>query len=210
MDEKLIWYNDTRKLADLKPQEDNPRQISKVQAERLLKSWDKFSQVDTLAIGPDGSIYNGHQRYYVLLAAHDDPQMTVDVRVASRQLERREWQELTVLLHEGATGEWSWDALANWEGVDVEDLVEWGFERWKLGVGEDGEVDYDELWQGMPEFEQEYNGAIRTINVYFANEQDIEIFSRLMEQSITEKTKGIWYPKREHLILANYGCDDES
>jgi len=134
----LTWRNDTRRLADLRPQEDNPRQITKAQAERLLKSWDKFNQVETLAVGPDGSIYNGHQRYYVLLAAHDDPQMTVDVRVASRALTRREWQELTVLLHEGATGEWSWDALAKWDGVDVGDLVEWGFsEEALLGAGWD-------------------------------------------------------------------------
>jgi len=134
----LTWRNDTRKLADLIPQEDNPRQITKAQAERLLKSWDKFAQVQTIAIGPDNKIYDGHQRFYVLLAAHDDPQMTVDVRVASRALTRREWQELTVLLHEGATGEWSWDALANWEGVDVGDLVEWGFsEEALLGAGWD-------------------------------------------------------------------------
>ena len=132
----LTWRNDTRKLADLIPQEDNPRQITKAQAERLLKSWDKFAQVQTIAIGPDNKIYDGHQRFYVLLAAHDDPQMTVDVRVASRALTRREWQELTVLLHEGATGEWSFDALANWEGVDVGDLVEWGFsEEALLGAG---------------------------------------------------------------------------
>jgi len=132
----IEWRNETRKLADLKPQENNPRQITKPQAERLLKSWHKFSQVDTLAVGPDGEIYNGHQRYYVLLAAYDDPQMEVDVRVASRALSRREWQELTVLLHEGATGGWDWDALANWEGVDVGDLVEWGFsEEALLGAG---------------------------------------------------------------------------
>lgn len=128
----ITWTNERRRLGDLKPQEDNPRQIDKAQAERLVRSFDQFNQVESLAINPDGLILNGHQRYFVLLAAHDNPDYEVDVRVASRPLTRREWQELTVLLHEGATGEWDFDALAEWDGVDASDLIEWGFSEDEL------------------------------------------------------------------------------
>jgi len=145
----IEWRNETRKLADLKPQEDNPRQITKPQAERLLKSWHKFNQVQTVAINPDGTILDGHQRYFVLLAAHEDSQMEVDVRVSSRELTRREWQELVVLLHEGAVGSWNWDALAEWDGVDVPDLVEWGFSEEALGILPSA-GEWDEAFGGLP------------------------------------------------------------
>jgi len=132
----ITWANERRKLSDLKPQEDNPRQIKKEQAERLVKSFDEFDQVETIAVNPDGTILNGHQRYYVLQAAYPGNEYEVDVRVASRELSRREWQKMTVYLHEGATGEWDWDALAEWDGVGVEDLVEFGFdEETLLGAG---------------------------------------------------------------------------
>jgi len=127
----LTWANETRKLRDLQPQEDNPRQIRKAQAERLVKSFDQFNQVETIACNPDGTILNGHQRYFVLLAAYD-ADYEVDVRIPSRPLSRAEWQKLTVYLHKGAAGEWNWDALAEWEGVDVEDLLDWGFSEEEL------------------------------------------------------------------------------
>ena len=129
----IIWTTETRKLSDLAPQEDNPRQIRKEQAQRLEQSWQDYGQVETMAVGPDGRIYNGHQRYYVLLASHG-PEYEVDCRVASRPLTKREWQRLTVLLHEGAVGEWDFDTLANW---DVDELVDWGFSQERLfGTGE--------------------------------------------------------------------------
>lgn len=130
MSSDLTWTNETRCLRDLIPQEDNPRKISKAQADRLLESFDEYNQVETLAIGPDGKIYNGHQRYYVLLA-HGDLDLQVDVRVASRALTDEEWQRLTVYLHRGTVGDWDFEALKGW---DTGKLLEWGFEEEELGI----------------------------------------------------------------------------
>ena len=121
----IIWTNERRKLSQLKPWERNPRQIKNKQAERLAESFDTFGQVETIAIGPDGEIYNGHQRLSVLAGKHG-MDYEVDVRVASRALTEREREKLTVYLHRGATGEWDFDELANW---DMSDLLEWGFEE---------------------------------------------------------------------------------
>ena len=128
MSSDLTWNNETRHLRDLKPQQDNPRTISESQAKRLLESWDEYNQVETLAIGPDGTIYNGHQRYYTLLAL-GNLDLQVDVRVSSRALTQEEWRRLTVLLHEGTVGEWDFKALQDW---DTGDLLDWGFERVEL------------------------------------------------------------------------------
>lgn len=130
MTEKLRWTNETHKLSDLHPWPRNPRKIDSKQAERLGDSFDTFGQVETIAIGPDGEVYNGHQRIKVLLDKHGDA-YEVDVRVSSRPLTEKEREQLTVYLHRGATGEWNFDLFEGW---DADELVEWGFERWEFGI----------------------------------------------------------------------------
>lgn len=133
----ITWTNEQRKLSELQPWPRNPRQIKQHQAERLLDSVDTFGQVETLAIGPNGEVYNGHQRLQVLMQEHG-PGFAVDVRVSSRPLSEKEREKLTVYLHKGAAGEWDFDVLAN--EFELDDLLDWGFEAFELGVSD---VDLD-------------------------------------------------------------------
>ena len=122
---------------------------------------------EDISIQHDGTINNGHQRYYVWLAAFGEDH-EVSVKVASRALTQMEWQEMTALAHEGATGRWNWDALANWEGVTTEDLLEWGFTEERLGL-HDLLVDDDDL-EGFA------SGALVTsdgVNVVIKTTQDV-------------------------------------
>ena len=64
--------------------------------------------------------------------------------------------------------------------------------------------DYDEMWQGMPEFENEDNGPYKSIIVHFDNEHDVSSFAQIVNQNITEKTKYIWFPKKENMDMINY------
>lgn len=128
----VAWRNERRRLGDLVPWPRNPRQIRADQARRLLESFGEFGQVETLAIGPDNEIYNGHQRLYVLAAEHG-PDFEVDVRVSSRPLTEKEREKLVVILHQGAVGEWDFDLLAN--EFEVEDLLNWGFSERDLQLG---------------------------------------------------------------------------
>lgn len=122
--EKVIWENCEVALRELTPWARNPRRLTKAQAERLALSWDEFGQVETIAIGPDGEVYNGHQRLDVLRRLHGDS-YRVAARRASRALTENERQRLTVLLHSGAAGSWDWDALSGWEAAD---LQAWGLD----------------------------------------------------------------------------------
>jgi hypothetical protein len=127
----LSWKNETRKLRDLIPWEDNPRQISKAHARRLEQGLEKFGQVQTIAIAPDNIIYDGHQRTGVWsLAKQYGPDYEVDVRVASRPLTEAEQRELVILLHTGTVGEWNWDMLSGWQ---PEELKDYGFDNDMLG-----------------------------------------------------------------------------
>lgn len=121
----LAWKNVKVPLGKLKPWVRNPREITKTQADRLGESLDEFGQVDVFAIGPDFDVYNGHQRLGVLLGKFG-PKYVVDCRQASRALNEKERQKLTILLHASATGQWNWDAVSSW---DAADLGDWGIDK---------------------------------------------------------------------------------
>jgi len=135
----ITWTTERRRLGDLIPWPINPAQIKEAAAKRLIESLDEFGQVQTLAISPDNEIYDGHQRQLVWGAAQKYGQdYEVDVRVSSRKLTEDERKKLVIYLRKGAVGEFDFDILAN--NFELDDLLEWGFER--------SELDLD-LW--MPE-----------------------------------------------------------
>jgi len=110
----LVWTNCRVKLGDLKPWSDNPRYSTKIQAERLIKSFDKFGQVQTVAIDPDNVVCDGHQRLSALLTIHG-ADYELDARRSNRALTDDERRELVVVLHAGAVGAWNWDSICNWD-----------------------------------------------------------------------------------------------
>lgn len=127
----IVWTNVTCKLGELQPWPRNPRQIKGDKARRLAESFDEFGQVETIAIGPDNEVYNGHQRLNVLMAQYGRDYV-VECRQASRALTEKEREKLTIYLHKGATGDFDFDLLAN--EFEVGELLDWGFEGFELGL----------------------------------------------------------------------------
>jgi hypothetical protein len=54
-------------------------------------------------------------------------------------------------------------------------------------------VDPAALWQGMPEYENEAQAA-RSLHVHFLTEADCVRFCTLLDVTITDATKTVWYP----------------
>jgi len=132
---ETTWTATTIALSKLKPWERNPKRISKAHAARLLDLWERLGQFQTIAIGPAGEVYDGHQRLSVLKAKHGGSYV-VQVLQASRPLTEAEREELTIAAHSGTTGSWDWDALAGW---DVGNLTAWGLDEellsdWNAGA----------------------------------------------------------------------------
>jgi hypothetical protein len=119
----ITWRNVTVTLDALKPWEHNPRSMSKAQAKRLIKSWDTLGQFQTIAIGPDGEVYDGHQRLNALLAAYG-PQYRIEARQSAQALNDDERAALTLAANLPA-GAWDWDKLAQWDAAAMQD---WGFD----------------------------------------------------------------------------------
>lgn len=205
---KISWTTEKRKLSDLLPWEQNPRQLSEKQAEDLKESLSRFGLVDPPAINTDNTIIGGHQRSKVLgLMKEFGNDAEIDVRVPSRRLTGREVEELNIRLNKN-TGSFDFDALAN--NFNVDDLLNWGFNPFELGLPAEN-IDFDEVWQGMPEYQEEGGSASdRSIIVHFRNPEDVQIFSEVTEQPITEKTRSIWFPYKEKANNKQYSIIDES
>ena len=121
---ETTWTPTTIALSKLKPWERNPKRISKAHAARLLDLWERLGQFQTIAIGPGGEVYDGHQRLSVLKAAHGG-KYEVTALQSSRALSEHEREELTVAAHVGTVGQFDWDALSGW---DAAQLQEWGMD----------------------------------------------------------------------------------
>ncbi len=132
----VTWTPVIVRLSQLTPWERNPKRISKTHAARLLDLWQRLGQFQTIAIGPAGEVYDGHQRLSVLKAAHGAG-YEVQALQSSRALSEKEREELAVAAHVGTVGQFDWDALSGW---DVDDLQSWGFDtealtNWQMDIG---------------------------------------------------------------------------
>lgn len=211
---KITWTTERVKLGDLVEWESNPVQLSKHDFEQIKISLEKFGLVLPLVANRPKMkrsvkrrLIDGHQRKTIMVYAEMAGLDTeFDVRVPSRKLTDRECDELSIRLRKN-TGDFDFDILANIFQVD--DLLDWGFQGYELGLdGED--IDFDEAWEGMPEFEQEHQLGIKDIIIHFNTQEDIDEFSRLVNQKITAKTKYIWFPKQEKMKSVNVEYINES
>jgi hypothetical protein len=104
----------------------------------------------------------------------------------------------------------TWDVVALGEdreaGLDLRPFWTEAEEAMLLGEG----VKPD--WAGMPEFTQEDQEAYRTIKVHFRTQADVDAFAALLEQTLTDKTRYVWFPKpaREPTDVVFAGTADEA
>lgn len=62
---------------------------------------------------------------------------------------------------------------------------------------------WQEHWKSMPEFTQKDLEPFHTLIVHFENWEDVQRFAALLEQTITSKTKSVWYPESEFIARKN-------
>lgn len=60
------------------------------------------------------------------------------------------------------------------------------------------ENNWKDHWLGMPEFNQEKKEPYAKVIFRFENEDDLNEFSKLINQKLTHKTKSSWYPFKPH------------
>jgi hypothetical protein len=70
--------------------------------------------------------------------------------------------------------------------------------------------EYETEWRGMPEFNQPDNGAFRQIIISFDTQEGVDKFAALIGQSLTKKTKSLWFPPRPTNKVVDLFYFDES
>jgi len=64
-------------------------------------------------------------------------------------------------------------------------------------------------WKDMPEFIQEKQEPFAKIIIRFETKENLQEFSKLINQKLTEKTKSIWFPFKSHWGLTKKRWVDE-
>ena len=112
-----------RDINDLIAAEYNPRQMTAEQVQALTDSIKRFGLVDPIIINRHKDrkniIIGGHQRVRIARELGIKTVFCVEV-----ELDPIAERELNIRLNKN-TGEWDWDALANY--FDVGELTDWGF-----------------------------------------------------------------------------------
>lgn len=143
-----------------------------------------------------------------------DGKTLIAVQRTDLDLDTPEGREMA--LADNRTGEvnlsWDVEALQSYadEGVDVGDWFnDAEMAQWDTDEEDSDGVDYAEMWQGMPEFEQPAQDFYKSIKVNFETADDLYQFSELIGQKITEKTVSINIPQCIPENLKNYECSSE-
>ena len=181
-----------RNISELIPADYNPRQLSQKQYEDIKASLSEFGIVDPIIINmnPDrlNIVIGGHQR---LRGWRDLKHKTIPCIELYLSLEKE--RELNIRLNKN-TGEFDFDLLAN--NFDVNELVEFGFEEYELGIVEP--VNSMDEWKDMPEFET-IEDSLKII-FHFETEQDRIDFNDKFKFKFSQQqanTWSTWYPFKE-------------
>jgi hypothetical protein len=194
------------------PHEDNARRHPAKQRESLRGSLDELGWVAPVIVSSrSGKILDGHARVEEALSKDEaTPVPFVEVDVSEAE------ERLVLATYDPSTG------LASYDREALDSLlkeVQTGSEALQELMGDlargnqlyaTGGNDIGEHWRGMPEFEQDDKTALQSIHVHFKTKRDVEDFARLINQTITEKTRSLWYPFIEIETYADKSYSDES
>lgn len=129
----IQWKIEIRPLHKLRPHPNNPRKLSKHDAEHLQKSIEKFGLIDKPIINTDNTIIGGHQRVEILRKMGIKE---VECHVPDHTLSQAEINELNIRMNRNH-GDFDFDMLAN--ACEFPDIISWGFEPDELIGFEDVE-----------------------------------------------------------------------
>lgn len=134
------------KLSQIKPNPDNPRQISEKNMEKLKKSiqdFKKMLEIRPIIYDENNIILGGNMRYQALLKLgyKEAPESWFKCATDLTEDEKRQF----VITDNGSFGDWDFDILANgWDDLPLDD---WGIdlpEGW-LNVEKEGLIDPNEV-----------------------------------------------------------------
>lgn len=202
-------------IGDLIPYAMNSRTHSDAQVAQIAASIKEFGFTNPVLIDEEGGIIAGHGRVLAARKLSMDEVPTIALEgltktqrkayvIADNKLALNAgWDEELLKLEIEELQNSDLDlALIGFADVEITNLF---FEKLE------GETNAFEEWEGMPEFDQPDATSFRQVIVHFDNNEDVAEFFNLIGQGHTDKTKSIWFPKKENKDTNNrrYGDDEQ-
>jgi hypothetical protein len=205
-----------KKTVDLVPYANNSRLHDETQLSQLVASINEFGFTNPVLLDGANGIIAGHGRVMAagLLGLEAVP--TIELAHLSED------QKKAYVIADNKlalNGKWDAEVLA----LELQSLEEAGIalditgfndaEIGQLFSNDDDENDQTiatDEWKGMPEFTQNDATAKRTILVHFEDIEQVRNFSALVDDTITDKTKFIWFPRKERADMSNVVYRNES
>jgi hypothetical protein len=189
-------------MIKLTPNPNNPRQVTKEKVDRLIKKIKSFPEMleKRPIVYDENKIIPGGNTKYKALKILEKEGFEVKDSYFSDASGWTEDQKKNFIINDNLhEGDWDYEILANkW---DMDQLTDWGVNLGAWQTQED--IDPNAEWSGMPEMDPKDDKPYRTLFVHFTTQDHVDQFAKLMGQSITEKTKWIWFPYRKDEIIKN-------
>jgi hypothetical protein len=181
-------------LDRLVPYARNARNHTETQVAQLVAAIREYGWTIPVLVDEKGEIIAGHGR---VLAAHELGLAEVPVIVARRWSAKKKRAYRLADNKLALNADWNYDLLRG----ELGDLRDLGVDLDLTGFG-GMEVeqlfgpDNDPLaeWRGMPEFNQNAKLAFKSIVVHLKDPDAVRQFATLLGQTITEKTRFLWFP----------------
>lgn len=181
------------KIADLQPHKENYNRHSDAQITELVKSLDAFSQFKNIVVS-HGVILAGHG----LVEAAKRKGLTEVYALIRDDLTDDEQKALLIadnalpflaLPDAAALESLLAGVVMEIPGVTNEFLN-------RNGLNNNDDFDAEKEWDDIAEFNREAL-AVRTLYIHFKTNEDVELFAKTINQTFTDKTKFLWFPKNE-------------
>lgn len=124
----ITWKSEIRNIADLKPNPNNPRTVTKEAYKTLLRNIKRNGYANRLIINTDNMVLCGNQR---LKALQELGYTEIEALIPSETLNSDQIDDI-VITDNLSAGAWDFDCLSSL--FAVEKLVGWGMpEEWLIG-----------------------------------------------------------------------------
>lgn len=203
-------------IRDLTPDQINANKHSQRGMGMMETSITECGFGDSLTVDKNGNVISGNGRLETLAAIDMSDAIVVQSDGTRAVIHQRLDLDLTtdakakrLALLQNRVGQTNldWDAqvlaeLAE-QGVELDDL----FSTTELSLllnDYEAANDPNAEWKGMPEFEQDDQSAWKTIKVHFDSEKDLLEFAKRLGQTVTDKTRYIWFPHKADISSAQF------
>jgi ParB-like nuclease domain len=205
-----IIYKDVESLI---PYENNSRTHSEFQIKQIIESIQEFGFTNPILLDGENGVIAGHGRLQAAKELGIEQVPTIELsHLTPEQKSAYVIADNKLALNAG----WDRDLLV----FEMQKLQDAGYNLGLTGfndaeisqffIDDDHPVDHNEEWKGMPEYNNTDQTPYRTILVHFESEVFVKEFERVMKQSLTEKTKFIWFPEKQRLDMSSISYKNEA